>query len=186
MRWIPVLSADMWLNKLKNLSQREIIFTESCVIPFTMRNVCKSKPQPGRIVKCLDSSSCWAKRKILILGLVSGDTRSDNASLSFSSCSMKSVSVIYLFYNTDALVSQHTPKHINVFLSSSRAELYRWIYTKGVCACTKLWLSESRAKSITNSITQMTIVICADDWLFISALRVINVGEARVKEDRDI
>jgi hypothetical protein len=30
----------------------------------------------------------------------------------------------------------------------------------------------------------MTIVICADDWLFISALRVINVGEAREKEDR--
>jgi hypothetical protein len=50
-----------------------------------------------------------SKAEDIDIGLVSGDTRSDNASLSFSSCSMKSVSVIYLFYNADALVSQHTP-----------------------------------------------------------------------------
>jgi hypothetical protein len=103
--------------------------------------------------------------------------------------------VIYLFYNADALVSQHTPSreigereremintefiyYINVFLSSSAEPNSTGdVYILKACASTKLmWLSESRAKSITNSITQTTIVICADDWLFISALRVINVG----------
>lgn len=170
-----VPSADMWLNKLKKISHKswKIMYLPSCVIPFTAICVKVNHNPVSRLFQLLSKAE-----KILIL--VSGDTRLIMR-VSRSSCCMKSPlngGVIYLFYIGDALVSQDTRpagKLEREMINTEFTYIINVFYHRTLCvyipkacaACSKLmWLSESRAKSITNSITQMMIVICDDCFLF--------------------